>query len=61
MPQRAPLTTSWEALLPGFVGRFGVLLEPELGLGVDFIAVGLHCGQRLHSSILFTHTQNVAY
>lgn len=46
------LTSCWKALFPGFIRCFGVLLEPELGLSMDLIAVGLHCRQRLHSRIL---------
>lgn len=48
----AGLASCREAFFPGFVRGFGVLLQPQLRLGVYFIAVGPHCGQRLNSSIL---------
>lgn len=46
------LTSCWETLFPCLIRCFGVLLEPELGLGMDFITVGPDCGQGLNSSIL---------
>lgn len=46
------LTSCWETFFPGFIRCFGVLLEPQLGLGMDFITIRPHCGQRLNSSIL---------
>ena len=47
------LTSCWEAFFPGLIRCFGVFLEPELGLGMDFITVGPDCGQGLSSSILW--------
>lgn len=47
------LTSCRETFFPGLIWCFGVLLEPELGLGMDFITVGPDCGQRLNSSILY--------
>lgn len=45
-------TSDGKTLLPGFVGCFGVSLEPELSLGVDLVAVRLNCREGLDGNIL---------
>lgn len=45
-------TSDRKTLLPGFIGCLGISLEPQLGLGVDLIAIRLHCGERLNGDIL---------
>lgn len=45
-------TSDGKTLLPGFVGCFGISLEPQLSLGMDLIAVWLHCGEGLDGDIL---------
>lgn len=45
-------TSDGKTLLPGFIGCLGVPLEPELGLGVDLIAVRLHSGEGFDRDVL---------
>lgn len=45
-------TSNRKTLLPGFIGCFGVSLEPQLSLGMDLIAVRLDCSEGLHGDIL---------
>lgn len=49
---KTTLTSSRKALFPGIICCFGILLEPELGLGMYLIAIGFDCSQRFDSSIL---------
>lgn len=46
------LTSSRKALFPGIICSFGILLEPELGLGMYLIAIWFNCSQRFNSRIL---------
>lgn len=45
-------TSGREALFPSFIWCFGVPLEPQLSLCMDFIAVRLHSGESIHRHIL---------
>lgn len=51
-PEKDRHTSDGKTLLPGFIGCFGVPLEPELGLGVDLIAVRPHGGEGLDRGVL---------
>lgn len=46
------VTSGRETLLPSFVRCFGIPLEPQLSLCMDFIAVRLHSGESIHRHIL---------
>lgn len=46
------VTSGREALFPSFIRCFGVPLEPQLSLCMDFIAVRLHSGEGIHGHIL---------
>ena len=51
-PERHTHTSDGKTLLPGVIGCLGVPLEPELGLGVDLIAVRPHGGEGLDRDVL---------
>ena len=51
-PERHTHTSDGKTLLPGVIGCLGVPLEPELGLGVDLVAVWPHGGEGLDRDIL---------
>lgn len=45
-------TSGGQTLLPGFVRCLGISLEPQLGLGMNLVAVWLHRGEGLNRDIL---------
>lgn len=51
-PERHTHTSDGKTLLPGVIGCLGVPLEPELGLGVDLVAVWPHGGEGLDRDVL---------